>query len=91
MKHAIQSIKKQPLETAKIYGCIAAKAAVIIYSGKIACKRIVKILNHFHDNEIKFSSDFIRPPFKSALITSGLAMLAFECGSSLIEDIKSLK
>jgi hypothetical protein len=91
IRKSISAIAKQPLAVAKTYGSIGAKALVTIWSGKIACQHICKIADYLKRNGIKFEIRPYKDPFESALITTGLAMLAYECGNSLIDDINNLK
>lgn len=88
---AISSIAKQPLAVAKTYGSIGVKALVTIWSGKIACKHVCKIIDSLKRNGIKFEIRPYKEPFESSLITIGLAMFIFECGSSLLDDINNLQ
>ena len=91
IRKSISNIVKQPLAVAKTYGSIGVKALVTIWSGKIACEHVCKIFDFLKRNGIKFEIRSYKEPFESSLITTGLAMLIFECGNSLVDDINNLK
>lgn len=75
----------QPVQTAKKCCLIGIKGIIAVYSSFMAVEHGRKCVDQFTLNHKE-----VIIPFKTGLITSGLALLALECGSSLIDDIQKL-
>lgn len=88
--YTIKYVITHPLQSAIEGGKIGAKGFVALYSGYLAGKKFLKCFRYLKNNGVKLDVEFLKSPFKTALIAAGLAMVSIECSNSIIDDLKRL-
>lgn len=88
--HLINYIVHHPFKTVVNTGRISGEGCIAAYAAYLSALKLAKCYKYFEVNRFKLKFDFLQKPFKTALIGVGLAFVMYECGNSLINDVKAL-